>query len=110
MFAKKNSHKIGILRLLFLGCKLSRRILSACWDPIISVLSEPLEGNFFKYGLITNTPVTGVLTEAAREDIKHRKAAVIAALDGLQRAARLSNVLGMSKAFIQPRNGVIFYS
>ncbi|XP_043191438.1 brefeldin A-inhibited guanine nucleotide-exchange protein 3-like [Amphibalanus amphitrite] len=70
------------------GVKLARRVLTACWDPLLELLSAPLSG-----------PATG---RRRRTQALQRQAAG-AALDGLQRAARLSNATGL-----QVRCGSVF--
>ncbi|XP_024942475.1 brefeldin A-inhibited guanine nucleotide-exchange protein 3 isoform X2 [Cephus cinctus] len=76
------------------GAKLSRRVLTCCWASMMSVLTAGLNPSKEENG-------KGILNrEGAGREIKDT---VVLALDGLHRAATLSNVLGL-----QNRCGSIF--
>ncbi|KAJ9574458.1 hypothetical protein L9F63_008384, partial [Diploptera punctata] len=68
------------------GVKLSRRVLSCCWDSMLTVLSAGLGD-----------------PRVAREEHRRARDGIVASLEGLQKAARLSNILGL-----QSRCGSIF--
>ncbi|KAG8200080.1 hypothetical protein JTE90_001936 [Oedothorax gibbosus] len=75
------------------GRKFSRRILTCCWETVLEVLSVLLNG--------TNScgisSIVGFLlgTEGAKEEHRKTKDAIAESLDGLQRAAKLCNDLGL---------------
>ncbi|XP_026279245.2 brefeldin A-inhibited guanine nucleotide-exchange protein 3 [Frankliniella occidentalis] len=76
------------------GIKLSRRVLTCCWDSMLAVLSSMLEGS---------SRVASVRTGNSRDDSRRYREAVVSSLEGLQRAAKLANILGM-----QSRCGSLF--
>ena len=68
----------------------ARRILHVCWEAILDVLSTVLNGK----------SATGVsnslsLLLAGKEESRKAKQTICSCLDGLQKAARLSCVLGI---------------
>ena len=67
------------------GAKLSRRILTCCWDSMITVLSA---------GLNPAKEENGKSILAKDEGNKDVKDTIVLSLDGLHRAATLSNILG----------------
>ncbi|XP_046405397.1 brefeldin A-inhibited guanine nucleotide-exchange protein 3 [Ischnura elegans] len=83
------------------GLKLSRRVLTCCWDSMYVVLSSLLSDS----GHLGVTASIGLLlgTEMARDENRRARDAIVTSLEGLQKAARLSNVLGL-----QNRCGSIF--
>lgn len=74
------------------GTKFARRVLTACWDTMLEVLSVLLNGTN-SCGVASSL---GLLlgTDGAKEDHRKAREAVANCLDGLQRAAKLYNVLG----------------
>ncbi|XP_023223516.1 brefeldin A-inhibited guanine nucleotide-exchange protein 3-like [Centruroides sculpturatus] len=83
------------------GIKFSRRVLTGCWDAALEILSVLLNGT-------NSCGVTGTLglllgTDGAKEEHRRAKDAIAESLDGLQRAAKLCNILGL-----QSRCGVVF--
>ncbi|XP_067003777.2 brefeldin A-inhibited guanine nucleotide-exchange protein 3 [Anabrus simplex] len=84
------------------GVKLSRRILSCCWDSMLSVLSVMLGEHSASLG-VTSSLALLLGSEGAREEHRRARDSVVASLEGLHKAARLSNVLGL-----QTRCGSIF--
>uniref|UniRef100_T1J3I1 SEC7 domain-containing protein n=1 Tax=Strigamia maritima TaxID=126957 RepID=T1J3I1_STRMM len=83
------------------GLKYSRRLLTACWGRVIEVLSALLTDKD-SVGISTNL---GILlgTDVAKEENKKAREAVALSLEGLQKAARLCNILGL-----QSRCGSVF--
>lgn len=83
------------------GMKFSRRVLTACWDTMLEVLSVLLNGTN-SCGVSSSL---GFLlgTDSAKEEHRKARDAVADSLDGLQRAAKLCNTLGL-----QSRCGAIF--
>ncbi|XP_071438715.1 brefeldin A-inhibited guanine nucleotide-exchange protein 3 [Hetaerina americana] len=83
------------------GLKLSRRVLTCCWDSMYIVLSSLLSES----GQLGVTASIGLLlgTEMARDENRRARDAIVTSLEGLQKAARLSNILGL-----QNRCGSIF--
>ncbi|XP_064488715.1 brefeldin A-inhibited guanine nucleotide-exchange protein 3-like isoform X2 [Ornithodoros turicata] len=83
------------------GMKFSRRVLTACWDTMLEVLSVLLNGTN-SCGVSSSL---GFLlgTDSAKEEHRRARDAVADSLDGLQRAAKLCNTLGL-----QSRCGAIF--
>ncbi|CAB0036989.1 unnamed protein product [Trichogramma brassicae] len=77
------------------GAKLSRRVLTCCWASIVNVLASglnPCRDELLSKGLLTK--------DDGKKGIKDT---ITLALEGLQRVATLSNVLGL-----QARCGTIF--
>ncbi|XP_054267676.1 brefeldin A-inhibited guanine nucleotide-exchange protein 3-like [Macrosteles quadrilineatus] len=84
------------------GVKLCRRVLTCSWDSMLTVLSAPLkEPSLSTKGSRKVSAMLLLSNEAAKDAL--RRDAVVCSLDALQRAATLSNVLGM-----QSRCGGIF--
>lgn len=73
------------------GAKLSRRILSCCWDSMIAVLTAGLNPGKEEIG-------KGIL--AKDDGRKGVRDTIVMSLDGLHKAAVLSNVLGTKKIFL----------
>ncbi|GAB6031395.1 hypothetical protein CHUAL_009177 [Chamberlinius hualienensis] len=73
------------------GKKLARRILTACWADVVQVLSALLTGEN-DVGIV-NRHLSVLRVESVKEERRKVMDAIAACLDGLQRAARLSNVL-----------------
>ncbi|KAM7307069.1 brefeldin A-inhibited guanine nucleotide-exchange protein 3 [Ixodes scapularis] len=84
-----------------LGMKFARRVLTTCWDTMLEVLCVLLNGTN-SCGVASSL---GLLlgTDGAKEDRRKAREAVADCLDGLQRAAKLYNVLGL-----QTKCGAIF--
>lgn len=83
------------------GIKFSRRVLTGCWDTALEILSVLLNGT-------NSCGISGTLglllgTDGAKEEHRRAKDAIAESLDGLQRAAKLCNTLGL-----QSRCGVVF--
>ena len=81
------------------GIKLSRRVLTCCWDSMLTVLSSLLGGvGGAGSRAPSRTAVALALlgTDGPRDDSRRYREAVVACLEGLQRAARLANILGTS--------------
>ncbi|KAG1677896.1 Brefeldin A-inhibited guanine nucleotide-exchange protein 3 [Nymphon striatum] len=76
------------------GQKIARRILLACWDNILDMLSLLLN-NKNSFGGVTMSISLMLGAECAKEDHKKAQDAIATCLDGLQKAARLSNMLGL---------------
>jgi len=75
------------------GMKLSRRILTCCWNSMLTVLTNTIgEGSSESSSTTSLQLLLG--TEKARSKHKHVREAVISSHEGLQIAARLSNILG----------------
>ncbi|XP_059476210.1 brefeldin A-inhibited guanine nucleotide-exchange protein 3 isoform X2 [Neocloeon triangulifer] len=84
------------------GMKLSRRILTCCWNSMLTVLTNTIgEGCSETSGVTSLQLLLG--TDRARSKHKLVREAVIASHEGLQIAARLSNILGL-----QSRSGAVF--
>ncbi|KAJ8686702.1 hypothetical protein QAD02_022496 [Eretmocerus hayati] len=84
------------------GAKLSRRVLTCCWQSMLAVLGAGLDP------CSDEQPGNGVAAAgkgilARQDDRRTAKDTIVLALDGLHRAASLSNVLGL-----QNRCGAIF--
>ncbi|XP_055950997.1 brefeldin A-inhibited guanine nucleotide-exchange protein 3-like isoform X2 [Argiope bruennichi] len=75
------------------GRKFSRRILTCCWDTVLEVLSVLLNGT--NSCGISSTVGFLLGTEGAKEEHRKTKDAIAESLDGLQRAAKLCNNLGL---------------
>ncbi len=71
--------------------KFSRRVLHVCWDAILDVLSTVLNGK----GAAGISNSLSLLI-AGKEESRRAKEIICSCLDGLQKAARLSCVLGKS--------------
>ena len=76
--------------LCVLGVSFAKEILTVCWDGILdvlsSVLSERSSGDLSSsLSLMLN----------AREETEKARQAICLSLEGLQRAARLTSILGM---------------
>ena len=72
-----------------LGVTFARRILHVCWEAILDVLSTVLNG---KSAAGVNNSLSLLLT--GKEESRRAKESICSCLDGLQKAARLSCVLG----------------
>ncbi|CAB3365009.1 Hypothetical predicted protein [Cloeon dipterum] len=84
------------------GMKLSRRILTCCWNSMLTVLTNTIgEGSSESSSTTSLQLLLG--TERARSKHKLVREAVITSHEGLQIAARLSNILGLQK-----RSGAVF--
>ncbi|CAH1799775.1 unnamed protein product [Owenia fusiformis] len=83
------------------GIELSKRILVACWDGIVDILSVLVNGKS-SCG-ITSSLALMLGVEGAKEESLKAREAICTSLDGLQKAARLSCKLGL-----QARCGGIF--
>ncbi|GFT42290.1 brefeldin A-inhibited guanine nucleotide-exchange protein 3 [Nephila pilipes] len=75
------------------GRKFSRRILTCCWETVLEVLSVLLNGT--NSCGISSTVGFLLGTEGAKEEHRKTKDAIAESLDGLQRAAKLCNNLGL---------------
>jgi hypothetical protein len=75
-----------------LGIKLSRRIITCCWDTMMNVLAIPLQ--FDSSNDTKNTQVKKILRNELNKD-SIRQMSVQHSLDALQKAATLANILGM---------------
>lgn len=75
-----------------LGIKLSRRIVTCCWDTMMNVLAVPLQ--FDSSSDSKNTQVKKMLQNELNKD-SIRQLSVQHSLDALQKAATLANILGM---------------
>ena len=69
--------------------KFARRILYVCWEAILDVLSTVLNG---KSATGVSNSLSLLLT--GKEESRRAKESICSCLDGLQKAARLSCVLG----------------
>ncbi|XP_025415186.1 brefeldin A-inhibited guanine nucleotide-exchange protein 3 isoform X2 [Sipha flava] len=74
------------------GIKLSRRIITCCWDTMMNVLAIPLQ--FDSSNDTKNTQVKKILRNELNKD-SIRQMSVQHSLDALQKAATLANILGM---------------
>ena len=81
-----------ILNIHVSGQKFSRRMLLVCWESILDVLSVLLNGNS-SCGITSSL----ALLVGGMEETQRARQAVCTSLDGLQKSARLSCVLGESK-------------
>ncbi|CAM1291637.1 KIAA1244 (predicted) [Pycnogonum litorale] len=88
--ATTNIHKPSYVEA---GEKLARRVLTACWDNILNILSVLLNSKSSS-GVATSFSLM-LGAECAKEDQKNMQEAVASSLDGLQKAARLCNILGL---------------
>lgn len=78
--------------MFLIGIKLSRRIVTCCWETMMNVLAIPLQ--FDSSNDSKNTQVKKMLqNELNRDSI--RQMSVQHSLDALQKAATLANILGM---------------
>ncbi|XP_049951444.1 brefeldin A-inhibited guanine nucleotide-exchange protein 3 [Schistocerca serialis cubense] len=84
------------------GLKLSRRVLSCVWDSMLAVLSAALGEDGVPLG-VTSSLALLLGSEGAREEHRRARDSVISSLEGLHKAARLSNILGL-----QNRCGSVF--
>lgn len=82
---------LWLIYLFLLGIKLSRRIVTCCWDSMMNVLAIPLK---FDSSNDSNTQVKKMLRNELNKD-SIRQMSVQHSLDALQRAATLANILGM---------------
>lgn len=80
--------------LFLLGIKLSRRIVTCCWDTMMNVLAVPLQFN--SSGDSKNSQIKKVLRNELNKD-SIRQISVQHSLDALQKAATLANILGKIK-------------
>ncbi|XP_035228366.1 brefeldin A-inhibited guanine nucleotide-exchange protein 3-like [Stegodyphus dumicola] len=78
------------------GRKFSRRILTCCWETVLEVLSVLLNGT--NSCGISSTIGFLLGTEGAKEEHRKTKDAIAESLDGLQRAAKLCNMLGLQSS------------
>ncbi|KAL5009933.1 hypothetical protein ScPMuIL_012238 [Solemya velum] len=85
----------GNERIVEAGKKLSKRILSLCWDGVLDVLSVLLNGK--NSCGITSSLALLLGIEGAKEESMRAKDAICMSLDGLQKAARLCCTLGLQK-------------
>ncbi|XP_071113726.1 brefeldin A-inhibited guanine nucleotide-exchange protein 3-like [Haliotis cracherodii] len=88
------------------GMKLSRRILSVCWEGVLDVLSVLLNG---KSSCGVSSSLALMLgTEGAKEESMRARDAICLSLSGLQRASKLCCILGLQErcgsAFTQLAN------
>ncbi|XP_050440437.1 brefeldin A-inhibited guanine nucleotide-exchange protein 3 isoform X2 [Adelges cooleyi] len=74
------------------GIKLSRRILTCCWDTMMNVLAVPLQCDFIND--TKNLQMRKLLRSEINKDIT-RQMSVQHSLDALQKAATLANIVGM---------------
>lgn len=82
------------------GMKLSRRVLTCCWTSMLTVLTNTIgEGSSESSSTTSLQLLLG--TEKARSKHRHVREAVIASHEGLQIAARLSNILGWMNIDLQ---------
>ncbi|CAE1139032.1 unnamed protein product [Acanthosepion pharaonis] len=77
------------------GKKISKQILSTCWEGVLDVLSVLLNGKS-SCG-ITSSLALMLGTEGAKEETMKAREAVCHSLDGLQKAAKLCCILGLQK-------------
>lgn len=78
--------------MFYIGIKLSRRIVTCCWETMMNVLAIPLQFNSPNDS--KNTQVKKMLqNELNRDSI--RQMSVQHSLDALQKAATLANILGL---------------
>ncbi|KFM57850.1 Brefeldin A-inhibited guanine nucleotide-exchange protein 3, partial [Stegodyphus mimosarum] len=78
------------------GRKFGRRILTCCWETVLEVLSVLLNGT--NSCGISSTIGFLLGTEGAKEEHRKTKDAIAESLDGLQRAAKLCNMLGLQSS------------
>jgi brefeldin A-inhibited guanine nucleotide-exchange protein 3 len=83
----------------YAGVKLSRRVLSCCWDSMLSVLSAGLGDPRGQLG-VTSSLALLLGSEGAREEHRRARDSIVASLEGLQKAARLSNILGRHRLIL----------
>ena len=71
------------------GMLFARKVLSVCWDAILDVLSVLTSGR-------SSCGISGSLALLfnAKEESRRAREAICVSLEGLQRAARLSSILG----------------
>lgn len=72
--------------------KLSRQIVSCCWDTMMNVLAVPLQSDLSNDS--KNTQVKKMLRNELSKD-SVRQMSVQHSLDALQKAATLANILGL---------------
>lgn len=77
--------------IIILGLKLSRRIVSCCWDTMMNVLAVPLQFDLSNDS--KNAQVKKILKSELNKD-SSRQLSVQHSLDALQKAATLANILG----------------
>ncbi len=75
--------------IIFAGAIFAKRILHVCWDGILDVLSTFLNGK--NASGISNSLA---LLLSGKEEGRRIRETICSSLDGLQKAARLSCVLG----------------
>lgn len=75
-----------------LGIKLSRRIVTCCWDTMMNVLAIPLQCESSNNS--KNIKVKKLLRNELNKD-SVRQMSVQHSLDALQKAATLANILSM---------------
>ncbi|XP_040062115.1 brefeldin A-inhibited guanine nucleotide-exchange protein 3 [Ixodes scapularis] len=98
---ERASTNVELTPSMLAGMKFARRVLTTCWDTMLEVLCVLLNGTN-SCGVASSL---GLLlgTDGAKEDRRKAREAVADCLDGLQRAAKLYNVLGL-----QTKCGAIF--
>lgn len=77
---------------LLSGIKLSRRIVTCCWDTMMNVLAIPLQFNSPNDS--KNVQVKKMLRNELNKD-SIRQISVQHSLDALQKAATLANIVGV---------------
>lgn len=75
-----------------LGIRLSRRIVTCCWDTMMNVLAIPLQ--YDSSNNSKNIQVKKILRNELNKD-SIRQMSVQHSLDALQKAATLANILGI---------------
>lgn len=80
------------------GIKLSRRIVTCCWDTMMNVLAVPLQ--FDSSNDSKNTQVKKMLRNELNKD-SIRQMSVQHGLDALQKAATLANILGIELKYLK---------
>lgn len=75
--------------MVIVGMLFARKVLSVCWDAILDVLSVLTSGR-------SSCGISGSLALLfnAKEESRRAREAICVSLEGLQRAARLSSILG----------------
>lgn len=73
------------------GLRLSRRILTCCWDSLLKILAAPLSERGVRPKRIKFRNLKLVGNESRQKEAKET---IAASLEGLQIAARLCNKLG----------------
>ncbi|XP_066949043.1 brefeldin A-inhibited guanine nucleotide-exchange protein 3 isoform X1 [Macrobrachium rosenbergii] len=87
---------------VFAGMKLSRRVVTCCWESVVGVLGAVL-GSVGGSGGLTAPLRLLIGGEGVREESRKSQELLSQCLNSLQSAARLANVLGL-----QNRCGVVF--